>query len=204
MYLTCANQRFHVSIESNICDDQGHPTYGLFRPGIGIVIDSATPPTERRGVLVHELSHAFEHRMGRVDPEDAEGRQNRVAAIESQFAQDLSDQGGEAVIHALFGDDSSQLSTDEFSDMHYAQDEAMAEWPTQIWCPSCHEQYPSRAVRNGRAAFNPRINGFMVKRMLVCGKCGRETLWGQRCTYEGLPLPDVVVNPTTRMIPAMS
>lgn len=204
MYLTCNNQRLLVSLQDGLCDDDGSSAFGLFRPGSGIFLDSTTPPSERRGVLVHELSHAYEYYLGRVDPSDDEGRQSRVASIESQFCNDLKEQGGEGVIHDLFGGADSQISYEQIGDTQYVQDESLAEWPTSIWCPSCHEQYPSRAIRNGRPAFNPRINGFMLKRLLVCAKCGRETEWGQRCNYEALPLPDVVVNPTTRILPAMA
>lgn len=204
MYLTCGHQRIGVKVEHDLRDNDGHPTYGLYRPNDQISLDSSTPRTERRSVLVHELTHAFEQIMGQINSSHSESRANRVAAIESQFAKDLAAQGGEGVLHTLFGDSESQLPFDDFGDTQYVQDEDAAEWPTKIWCPHCHEMYPSRAIRNGQVGFNPRLNAFMLKRVLVCGKCGRETLWGQRCTYDGLPLPDVVVSPTTRMLPAMA
>lgn len=202
MYVTCSGQRVKVTIEKDLVDDDGSPAFGLYRPTTGIVLDVSTPPSDRRGVLVHEIGHLYEYKLGRVDPDDREGRQNRLSAIESQFNADLRDQGGEGVIHALFGDDASQIMLDESN--YYAQDDAEAEWPTSVWCPGCHEQYPSRVIRNGKPGFNPRINGFMLKRTLVCAKCDRQTIWGQRCNYEGLPLPDVVVSPTTRILPAMA
>jgi hypothetical protein len=204
MYVTCCNKRMTISVTDDLRDDRGHPTYGVFRPGDGIYLDSGTPRSERREVLVHELGHAYEYLVGQVDAEDGEGRQNRLATMESQFAADLTAQGGEAALHAMFGDLDPDPVADEFGETHYSQDDEMAEWPTSIWCPSCHEAYPSRAVRNGKPAFNPRLNAFMLKRLLVCAKCGRETRWGQRCTYDGLPLPDVVVSPTSRMLPAMA
>ncbi len=205
MYLNCCHQRLAVLLEDDLRDDDNQPTYGLHRPGVGLILDSTTPPSERRIVLVHELSHAYEHYMGRVDSDDEEGRQTRTGSIECQFAKDLADQGGEAVIHALFGDiDAFMADADLSAGAHYTLDDEAAEWPTSVCCPSCYEQYPSRAIKNGKPTFNPRINAFMLKRLLACGKCGRETRWGQRCTYDGLPLPDVVLPASTRAISTMT
>lgn len=198
MYLSCGNERIRVVVEDDLKDSDDRPCYGLFRPGIGIFVDRSTPPSERIDIIVHELAHAFEHRLGRVDPEDSEGRQNRVATIRTQFHRDLAAQGGEDFVHALFGD---TPAFDSFSDARYTPDDDECEWPTSVCCPCCREPYPSHVISNGRPTFNPRLNGFELRRILVCGKCGRETTWKQRCRYDGLPVPDVVSPPVSRLLP---
>lgn len=199
MQLHVCSAAIGVVVEANLVDDFGTPAQGLFRPGtLTIALDVAQPPTERRFTLVHELAHAYEYLLGRVDPTDDEGRQNRIAAIERQFSEDLARYGGEHAIHALFGQGEAPTYIDSkdgsITRTNASDDDAG--WPTSVSCSRCHEQYPGRAVRNGEHAFDPRLNSFAMWRVLICGKCNQKMRWRQRCTHDGLPLPVTVSGPT--------
>lgn len=202
MFLCCCHLRLPVSIYDDLCDDHGAAAFALFEPaGPRILIDRNTPPERRRRELVHELGHAFDHIAGKVDAADQEAPQIRVAAIESAFAASLDQQGGEQCIHALFGDEGIMPIDDEtFGEPTTVLDESAAEWPTRIACPICQHQHSSGRVRNGTPAFNPRLNTFVRWRVMNCPNCEREFRWLQRCNWEGLPLPDVVVAPTARRL----
>jgi len=201
MYLHCCHRRLTVHVASDLRDAEGYPADGLFRPDtMQIFLYRGLARDRRREVLAHEFGHAFEELVGRIDPEDHEGRQNRLATMEAQFSGSLEEQGGEAAIHALFGDDDGGDIVDAPGELATVVDESAAEWPTRISCPSCHQSHSSDRVRNGTPSFNPRLNCFVLWRMLICNECGRELRWQQRCTHEGMPLPDVVVPPSVRMV----
>lgn len=203
MYVSICSRRVPIVIENDVRDDHDTPTYGLFRPALGargsIVLDLTTPPTERRTVLMHEIGHAYDYFVGRVADDDEEGRQQRLATIDRQFQIDLADQGGEMAIHAAFGDTEPPADVLEGGGAQYVPIyDGQVDWPTSVSCPACHEQYPGRAVRDGTPAFDPKLNGFVVPRVLICGKCDREWRWLQRCSHDGIPWPATVGTPTSR------
>ena len=205
MFLNCCHRRLSVHVRDDVRDDHNQPVYAIFTPATWqIFMARCTPRQQRRDVLVHELAHAFEHFLGRVDPADTEGRQNRVAMIEGSFNAALDDQQGEDTIHALFGDESDGAGSagDRYAEgeLSLSPDDDMADWPTSISCPSCHQRHSSGRVRNGQPAFDPQRNGFVLWRVMNCAECGKEFRWLQRCTWEGLPLPDVIVQPQVRRL----
>ena len=203
MYLNCCNTRINVWVESNLTDGDGVPSNGVFWPDRGIILDASLAIPQRKTILLHEVGHAYEHYMGVVDSEDYEGRQNRMVQIYKQFEDDIAAQGGERAIHELFGDKGDSAAIDEYNSRQYVIDDEFSEWPTAVWCPRCFEQYPARALRNTTPALLAKINGWMIKRTLICAKCNKETEWGQQSTAEGVPLPNVIVSPVTRTIPHM-
>lgn len=208
MYLRCCHRKISVFVKSDVRDLEGHPTYGLFELTAPpqIVLDRCTPRDDRRSIVVHELGHAWDEIAGEVNPADDESRQNRLSAIEAQFSTDLDEQGGESIIHALFGDVDENAPDDAalFDGVERVTDDEQADWPTRICCVTCHQTHASSKARNGTPSFNPRLNCFVLWRVLFCGECGKEMRWEQRCNYEGLPLPDVTVPPTSRTLMADS
>ena len=201
MFLNCCHRRLPVRLRDDVLDHDGDPVYAIFRPATReIFIARCTPRDQRRDWLMHELGHAFDFFLGRVDPADEEGRQQRLVAVEGSFNAALDEQNGEHTIHELFGDEPDETAKDIDGELTRAPDDDMAEWPTRVSCPSCHQCQPSRKVRNGTPSFDPRLNAFVLWRVMSCSECGKEFRWLQRCNYDGLPLPDVIVQPQVRRL----
>lgn len=203
MYLQCCHKRLLVIVVDDLVDSAGVATFGLFDPARMLIsLDRLTPRKQRHEVLMHEYSHAFEHIVGRVDPADDEGRQNRVVAMAAQFADSLeaaAPGGGERAVHELFGDATDDDGIlDIPGELLVTVDDEGSEWPTAVSCSYCHSEYSSRHVRNGKPVFDPRTDHYAVWRVLTCHKCERVVRWRQLCMYDGLPLPKTIVPPTSR------
>lgn len=206
MYLNCCHRRLLVCVANDLRGDDGGMAFGLWQPAtMRILLDRACPPDQRREVLVHELVHAWEDIAGKVDGDNAEAAANRNAAIDAQFARDLTEQGGESCIHRMYGDEDTIPPEDPMGgELATELDESNAEWPTRISCPACHQHHASGLVRNGTPAFDPKLNGFVRWRVMSCTNCEREFRWLQQCNWEGLPLPNVIVSPTLRHLAKVS
>lgn len=202
MYLRCCHRKISIEVRPDVRDGEGEPTYSICELGAPLVIalDRCTPRENRREFIVHELGHIWDHVAGKVDPNDGESPHNRQSAIDAQFSADLDEQGGELAIHALFGDAEADILVIDSStedDQRVAAGDDDSEWPTRVSCPHCKQSNSSRMVRNGTPAFDPRVNGFVMWRILRCASadCERRFRWQQRCTYSGEPLPDVTAPP---------
>jgi hypothetical protein len=200
MYVMVGHRKLNVAIENDVCDDGGVATYGLFRPGIpDIALDLTTPATERLAVLVHEIGEAYDHFFQRGDPQHHEGKHNRTATIMAGLMKDLADQGGEIVLHRAFGDET--LPDNCEGDASYSSGyEDGVDWPTTVCCPLCKVPYPDRAVSNGAPMFDWKVNGYVMARVLVCGKCERQFRVLQRCSSDGVPWPSVIAPPTSKSL----
>lgn len=205
MYLNCCHRRLLVDVGDDLRDDQGHTTSGLFSPQMmTILIDRTTPRDRRRSTLVHELGHAYEFVVGRVDPNDCESRQNRIAAIDAQFTMDLEALGGERAIHELFGDadDDVDLAPETGpNERAVVREDEASEFPTAVACPGCGSPFPGRAVKDGKPIYDAKHNSYTVWRALVCpDRCLKVWRWRQIATYDGIALPHTITLPTARPV----
>jgi hypothetical protein len=212
MYVTVCNRRLQVVLGNDLHDDEGRPTYELFRPGpMDIALDVTTPPDRRRFFLVHAIDHAYDWLLGRIDPGDDEGRKNRTAVIDQQFEADLQKQGGEKALHAVFGDNETPVPEHVPGDPIYVpvEDDA-AEHAIDLWCPGCRQPMEWEAARKGQPRFCPRANGYAIPVTLACPECDKKWRWLQRCSLDGTPLPFVLTTPRQtdvkplRPLPALS
>jgi hypothetical protein len=205
MFLFCCHRRLTVLVSDDLRDEYGKPTLGLFDPvRKAILLDRGVPRDQRREVLIHEYGHAYDYYVGRPDPSDAEGRQNRIATMSGELADSLDaacPAGGDSAIHELFGDaEEDGYSPDALGELAVVPDDDYVEWPTVVSCPHCHETFTSRMIRNGKPAFDPQRDAFAMWRLLTCHHCDRIVRWRQMSTHDGLPLPKTIVPPTSRPI----
>jgi hypothetical protein len=204
MNIQICSRRIIVLVTDEVRDSMGDLCQGVFDPEhLTILLDRAMPRDDRRGVLVHELTHAFDYIVGRVAPNDPESQAQRVAAIEGTLAdalEQLSPYAGDRAIHELFGD-ADDTDGDAFpGDLDVVQESEVIEWSTDVSCPHCHTAYSGRRVRNGKPAFDPQRDTFAVWRILSCTECDRVIRWRQMSTYDGIPLPKIIVPPTSRQM----
>jgi hypothetical protein len=204
MNIQICNKRIIVLVTDEVRDGTGDICRGVFDPEhLTILLDRAMPRDERRATLVHELTHAFDYLLGRVDPSDTEGQAQRFAMIEGTLADALellSPYAGDRAIHELFGDADDSDGETFPGELATVVEHEMAEWSTDVSCPHCHTSYPARRVRDSKPSLDPQRDCFAIWRVLSCTECDRIIRWRQMALYDGMPLPKVLVPPTSRPI----
>jgi hypothetical protein len=197
MWLKCDHIELAVLVRDDVQDKTGEPVYGLFVSAEhAIYIARCTPRKERRRVLVHELSHAYEHNHGKIDFTDEEGRANRISNIETAFNRALESQDGEQTIHSLFGEGRDfkpvYAAHGELDIAPLPSDVDGADQPIRICCPHCHQSQSPRNVHYGAPSLHLRLNIPVIWGTMQCHECEREVTFLQMATNDGVPLPKVV------------
>lgn len=200
MYVMVGSHRVEVVVEHNLKDGE-KPVSDIFRPAVmQIALDAQTPRDNRRTALVNALDKAWDYAHGPVDEDDEDGRGARRNAIDQALHADLVQQHGEGVLHVLFGDEGEALAENmpgEPIRVPYGSDDGAAGWPTDVACPGCNKVHKTHEILNGSPYFDLKMDGFSMVRAMHCLACDKNTVWVQRCSYDGEPWPKMVSGPNS-------